>query len=358
MWCRGDSPAEQAVSGTYEQGGPGFYGGAAIGGGFGTISTDMGPVSVNFPVPILTLPGMIIGGLAGKAKEELQDFRDALTDDLVKASSKPLSNEKIALDVYSDIRKLPGIDPHLFAPTTPIPEDADVVVYVSIKEIGIDVKKNEAIITTKAKATVTRVADETDIFSKEIQYQDRDTLSKWTDNDNAIWHDYTNFARHYIGRQFSADVFHTVALNHTLLPAGSDTVKLVRNNNWQGSSKSLTPTLAWELNLLGDDVYGPWVDEINASNTSFEVEIYDSHRPVYSNKNIPGSSHTVALELEKCHSYKWSVRPVYHVGGGVKYGEWMRSGQNGENGSVGTKASVAPAYIYDFASLDIDCRAR
>ncbi|MGI9271200.1 MAG: hypothetical protein ACR2QT_05450 [Woeseiaceae bacterium] len=354
----GDSPAERAVAGDYQKPTDGLYGGLATGAGMGTVSTDIGPVIVNFPIPILQLPGMIFGGLKGSTQREIQEFRDALVKDLVKAPSKPLSNEKIALDVYSDIRKLPDIDSNLFAPTTPIPEDADVVVYVSIKEIGINVEKNVAIITTTAKATVTRVSDETDIYGREVQYQDRDTLSNWTDNDNVVWRDYTNFARHYIGREFSSEVFHTVAVKHTLVPTKSGDVSVVKKNPWQGTSKKLSPTLAWDLALPGHELDPAWVAGLGKSEILFDVEIYDLQRPVYSATGISASQHKVTAPLDACKSYKWSVRPSYQVEGETKYGIWMRADTADGNGNIGRKASAAPAFLQDFASLDIKCGAK
>jgi hypothetical protein len=355
----GEGPAGQAVTGSYKKGTAGLYGGMAAGQQAGTvISKDVGAVSLGIPIPILTYPGMIIGGIAGATQKEIQEFRDTLTKDLAEASSLPLANEKIASDVYSGVRKLPNLEPKLFAPTTPIPEDTDAIVFVSLQDVSIEVQGNEAIITTTAKATVHRRSDETDVYAKTIQYQDRDTLSHWTDNENALWRDYASFARHYIGREISAEVFYAVSLKHTLLPIKSDTVKLDKKNVWQGSSKSLGPTLAWELNLLGGDIYGAWTDEIDESDIYYDVEIYDLHRPVYSRQQIQDPRHTVAVELDACQSYRWSVRPSYHVDGDIRYGEWMRSDTATGNGNVGKKASKAPAYIQDFAALDIKCSAK
>jgi len=223
----GEGPAGQAVTGSYKKGTAGLYGGMAAGQQAGTvISKDVGAVSLGIPIPILTYPGMIIGGITGATQKEIQEFRDTLTKDLAEASSLPLANEKIASDVYSGVRKLPNLEPKLFAPTTPIPEDTDAIVFVSLQDVSIEVQGNEAIITTTAKATVHRRSDETDVYAKTIQYQDRDTLSHWTDNENALWRDYASFARHYIGREISAEVFYAVSLKHTLLPMKSDTVKL------------------------------------------------------------------------------------------------------------------------------------
>ena len=355
----GDGPADQAVTGSYKKGTAGLYGGMAAGQQAGTIiSKDVGVVSVGIPIPILTYPGMIIGGIAGATQKEIQEFRDTLTKDLAEASSLPLANEKIASDVYSGVRKLPNLEAKLFAPTTPIPDDTDAIVFVSLQDVTIAVEGNEAIITTTAKATVHRRSDETDVYAMTIQYQDRDTLSHWTDNENALWRDYASFARHYIGREISAEVFYAVSLKHTLLPVKSDTVKLAKKNAWKGSSKSLSPTLAWELTLLGGDSYGTWAEEIDESDIYYDVEIYDLHRPVYSRQQVQDPRHTVTVELDACQSYRWSVRASYHVDGDIKYGEWMRSDTATGNGNVGKKASKAPAYIQDFAVLDIKCSAK
>jgi hypothetical protein len=356
----GESPTNEAISGSYNKSTAGLYGGMVTGSTMGTIQKDVGEVNVRVPIPILTLPGMIAGGVAGATQREIQEFRDALTEDLAEASSQQLSNEKIAADVYSEIRTLPNLDPQLFAPTTPVPGDADAILYVSIKGVAIDVQGNEAIITTLANATMHRRSDATDVYERAIQYQDRDTLSNWIENDNAVWRDYANFARHYIGREISAEVFDSVALKHTLLPKKSSNVSLVKRNKWNGTSKSLSPTLAWELNLPGDDTDPAWASGIDESDIYYDVEIYDLRKPVYSRKQIQEPSHAVATKLEACQTYRWSVRPSYHVGGDIKYGPWMRSDANSGsgNGNVGIKASDAPAYLYDFASLKIKCGSK
>jgi len=356
----GESPAEQALTGSYRKSTKGLYGGMVSGSTAGTVSKDVGPVSVSVPIPILTLPGMIAGGVAGATRREIQEFRDALTEDLLKASSQQLNNDKIALDVFSEIRTLPNLDPQLFAPTTPVPGDSDAILYINVKDVSIDVQGNEAIITATANATMHRRSDATDVYQRVIQYQDRDTLSDWTANDNAVWRDYVNFARHYIGREISSEVFDSVALQHTLLPAKSGNVSLVRRNQWNGTSKSLRPTLAWELNLLGGDADPAWASGIDESQIYYDLEIYDLHRPVYSRKQIPDPSHTVAQKLEACQTYRWSVRPSYHVGGDIRYGPWMRAvaSTGSGNGNVGKDASEAPAYLYDFASLQIKCGSK
>jgi hypothetical protein len=363
----GLSPPEGEIKGTYDEDTPGLLGGMQSGSRAGNIPMEVGGVAVNIPIPILTIPGAIFGGLSGAAKRRIQEFRDRLTDELVKAERQQLTNEGLALDVYSGVRKLPNFETKLFAPTTPIPEDTDAILYVGFKSLEIDVQEDDAIITTSAIVTLRRLSDRTDLYEKEVKYQDRDTLENWTLNDTALWHDYANFARHYFGRELSAEAFSRVELRHELRPKKSDTVSLVKKNEWQGVSKSTSPTLAWELTLLGNDSYGSWADEIDESDIYYDVEIYDVHRPVYEKKQIQASNHTIEYEIDACKTYRWSVRPTYHVDGAIKYGEWMKiipepdtdteteTELEFENGIAGRRASSAPAYIQDFASLEIKC---
>lgn len=357
----GASPAGQAVTGDYENETKGFGIGAAEGSEIGKgIQTEVGGIPVGIPFPILTLPGAIVGGLSGFTKREIQEFRDGLTRDLAEAASQPLTNDAIASDVFWGIRKLPTVEPKLVSVTTPIPADTDAVLYVSLTDITINVQGKEAIITTSANATLRRLSDGTDVYRTDVRYEDRDTLSNWNKDDHALWHDYVNYAKHYLGREIAAEVFDRVELHHELRPQKTKSIKLVKKNEWAGISKTSTPTLAWELKLLGGDSYGPWVNAIDPSDVSYIVEVYDTDRLVYTAGPLTGASHTVERELAPCKTYRWSVRPSYQVGSSVKYGEWMRSnsGVDTGNGKSGIAASVAPAYIYDFASLEIKCRRR
>lgn len=354
----GGSPTNEEIDGSYEKGSHGLYGGMVAGSGATTIHTQAGPVALDIPIPILQLPAMIAGGIAGATQREIQEFRDALTEDLAEASSQQIVNEKIASDVYFEIRTAPNLEPQVFARETPVPEDTDAILFVGVRDLIIDVEGNDAIITATVIATMHRLRDATDVYETMIQYQDRDTLGNWTENDNAVWHDYANFARHYVGREIAAQVFDSAGLAHTLLPTKSNNVSVSRKNKWEGSSKSLSPTLAWELNLPGDDADPAWVLGMQESDIYYDVEIYDLHRPIYSAKQIQDPVHTVTAQLEPCQSYRWSVRPSYHVGGDIKYGPWMRSGTESGNGSIGVKASEAPAYLYDFAELEVKCGAK
>lgn len=355
------SPAGNSVTGSYEDETKGLLEGSISGSQIGKgIGTEVGGIPIGIPFPILTLPGAIIGGISGATKREIQEFRDELTDELAKAASQPLTNDALASDVFWGLRNVTGLDSKILALTTPIPDETEAILYVSFTDLTIDVQGKDAIVTTTANATLRRLSDGEHLYEEDITYQDRDTLSNWTANDNALWRDYANFARHYIGREISAQTFERVSPRHELRPMESETVDRVKKNDWQGISRTPTPTLAWQLTLFGDDAYGAWSKEIGESSIAYDVEIYDLHRLVYAAKQVPDPQHTVAEELDCGNTYRWSVRPVYQVGGDIKFGDWMRFASDNytAKANVGRQLSVAPAYVQDFASLRIKCRRR
>lgn len=360
----GESPPNEAVTGSFEKETAGLLGGMSDGSRLGTFSREIGGVPVSIPIPVLGTLGAIVGGISGATKREIQEFRDALAEELISAESPQLTSDGLAIDAFWDIRKLPQLDSQLFAPTVEIPEDTDAILYVGIDDLTIDIQGKEAIITTTAVATVRRLRDNWNVYETKIHYQDRDTLSRWTDNDNALWRDYTNFARYYLGREIAADTFDRINLNHELVPAETESAKQDRKDRMKLVSRSLTPTLAWELDLKGGNNYGAWADTIDESQITYDIEIFDNHQPVYYESGLPGPSHTIAYELDACQTYRWTVRPTYHVDGEIKFGEWMRlapdseTGSDGKKGLFGRQASSAPAYVQDFALLEIECGRR
>lgn len=356
-----ESPAEHSIGGSYERETDGLAGGMAKGSSVGQgVSTDVAGIPIGIPFPILTLPGALIGGIAGATEREIQAFRDALAKDLAEASSQPLSNDALASDVFWKVRGVPHLDAQIQAPNVAVSSDVDTVLYVSFKDLAIDVQKKDAVVTVTASATLRRTADGRNLYATDVSYQDRDTLDNWTKDDNALWHRYANFARHFIGREIAGQVFKTVRLKHELAPRGSASTKPIKRDVWRLGSRSKAPLLAWNLELLGGDLYGPWAIAIDTANIAFDVEIYDNDRLVYAASQIRATEHALDMELEPCQTYRWSVRPTYHVDGDIKFGAWMRrdAGQRTGNGAVGISASEAPAYTYDFATLEIDCRAR
>ena len=344
----GQSPVEKEVSGTYEDVTPGLYGGMAQGGALGSPSIELGGVTVSTPIPILTLPGMIVGGLSGAAKRERQEFHDALTEELADAVHRPLTNEKLARYVFQNLRSQPQLDATLIASATSIPDDTDAVLYVRIANIGIDVDGDKGVLTTSAYLTLERLSDGTKLYERNIHYQDRAPLKAWTTNDRQLFDDFTNFALYYLGRELAVESLTGISREAVLQPLASDSVKLARKNPWNGNSKSTLPTLAWNI-------------EPGDANLQYDLEVFDAHRLVYAQSGVRGTTHTLGTALTPCGDYRWSVRPTYSINGSRRYGEWMQQPSESArpaDAMIGRDATVAPAYTQDFAVLNIHCRAK
>ena len=352
--------SSENVTGSYNKETPGLLGGMADGSQIGTIPVEVGPVPVGIPIPILREIGMIFGAISGGTKAEIQDFRDRMTEDLREAVDQPLTNDSLANDVFWGLKNVSTLEPKIYALTTPVPEDTEAILYVSLTGLVINVQEDEAIIEIAATARLERRSDNSTIYRKEVTYQDQDTLSNWTDNDTQLWREYRNFARHYLGREISAELFERVALNDELAPKKTDSLKPVKKDKWRAKTKVRNPMLAWDFKIIDAADTEEWEKQIDPATITWDLEIYDRQRPVYSATRISGMSHAITTQLEACKSYYWTVRPSFLVDGVRRNGEWMRLASVGVtgNGNIGRKISEAHAYIQDFATFEVDCRAR
>lgn len=350
-----DGESNEAITGTYKKDTDGLQGGMARGAQIGQIPVEVGQVPINVPIPILRELGMLFGGLKGATKRQIQDLRDRMVEDLSREVEQPLSNNALATDVYWGLRNIPTVDPKLFAVTTPIPPDTDAILYVSINEITLNVQEDEAIVATVATARLQKYSDGKLLYRKEVTYEDRDKLKTWSKDNYRLWEEYREYARHYIAREVAAELYERVAIARQLEPADTDSLRSVKKNQWQATTKSLSPAFAWTFALQGDGVVAAEGAEV-----SWDLEIYGPHHPVYEASGLQEMHHRLLVPLEACTTYRWSVRPVYQWEGSTKNGEWMRSGTElaKGNGNVGRAISEAHAYVQDFPSFEVDCRAK
>ncbi len=358
-----DAQTAEAISGTYDEAQPGLVGGADAGRRRAGVSGQVGQINVNFPVPILQIPSAIFGGLSGAAREEIQEFRDALTEDIANADSQPLMNSALALDVHHHVRSLSKVEAQLLSSVEGIPDATGAVLFVGFDDFKMDIDKNRATLILTASATLVRRSDNTTLYSRTMEYQDTDTLKNWTKDDLALWRDYANFASHYLARELAGETFFRQLLPLTLTPRATESARAHRRLENRFVSKSPAPELAWDAapREAGDDE-AP-VAPIATSELAWDIEIYDAHRIVYSERAF-SPSHVLSYELEPCRTYRWSVRPSHDTGAHTGYGDWMRlvsandAEFKGRNGLIGREASVAPAYTQDFPELEIQCSKR
>lgn len=344
-------PAEH-LTGTFEKDSLTMAEGMAVGGSVGTVSTDVGGIPISFPIPILNQIGSIVGGIVGAQQEAVQNFRDRLARDLVDAGGKPMSSESLADDVFWLVRSRPALKTRLLLPNQPIPMNTEAVLFVNVDSIQISIKDEDAVIMTAASAVLMRASDSMHVFEQQFVYEDRDTLSNWTRDDDAAWHSYAAYARHYLAREIAARIYERVEPWSSLAPARSADIKPIKKNLWAGKTKVAMPELNWTAEMIDESV--------PAGAVTYDIEIYDPLQMVYADRGLQATSYQVPVELDGCKTYHWSVRPVYRSANEVRYGEWMRAdgGKGTNQGGAGTRASVATAYLYDFPSFEVSCGRR
>jgi len=351
----GASLEDNTISGSYQEATLDGSGPISVGGPPQVVRDIYGiPVGLSFPIFSISSGG---GGSGGVSRKE-QEFRDALTKELVKAADSPLSSDALATDVFWRLREVPALEPKIFATNIPIPEDTDAILFVRFSDSMIDVQGEFAFLTMSAIATLTRKSDAAVLYEHMVHYRDRDTLENWTKNNNEAWYDFSAFSRHYLAREIAAELYERVNVQTELRPRQTATALPVKDDVWNTVSNSSTPTFAWDFNLTDDELQPEWAKELDVTDVTYEFEIYDKHRIIYGARDIRESQYTIDMELEACKAYRWSVRPSFRVNGEQRYGEWMRSDPDSANGNDGKAASFAPAYIYDFASLEIKCGNR
>lgn len=258
-------------------------------------------------LPIAVVAGTIMGAAGAKVMEQVQEFRDELTEDLSETTAHPVPGAKLAGVVRTKLQRVPRLDTALIEPSEQLPAHFDGVLEVSVTDVVILVHGNNATITTKVSALLRGQGDYTTIFRRSYQYLEKDDLANWVKNDSALWHEYEETARQYFARHISDELFAPILLRHVLRPV---------KNKREG-------IMDWELILLGEADENAWANDVTEADARFDLEIYDGNRLTYSADGLTATHHEIPAQLEPCKTYAWTVRPVYYFEGTVRAGEWM-----------------------------------
>jgi hypothetical protein len=307
-------------------------------------------------LPVAMIVGTVGGAAAAKVQQEIQEFRDDLTEELSEESNPPLGVDILGEALRARLAKSHDIQTILIEAEDTVPANVDAIVDIRVKDLTIMVNGNDAIMTTSAVAELRLTDTNSIVYHKTFAYADKETLSDWVKDENALWTDYVDRARRHFTRAISNDFFEGVLLRHVLRPTkDGDNDQNSGKALWSSTVKTATPTLSWELILLGDDAYGTWTDEIDATSATYELEVFNEGRLVYSANNIPTPYHEVESALDGCTTYSWSVRPHYQIDGRTRTGEWMnydtRVGRIFRSDSAET-----PEFWRDFPKLEIRCQ--
>jgi len=310
------------VGGDYHKTTPTAGEGAAEGAGAGVSFTGQmiaddprALILAPFVLPVAVVTGTVAGAAAAKIQQEIQEFRDRLTDDMAGNSDRTLPSAALAetlrgfIDPVADVELVD--DEHAAASLT-----------VSVTDVSVIVDGKDATLSTAALATLKDNASGKVLYTRTFDYSDRDTLRNWTADDNALWDAYVANAQRRIARDITEHLFETIVTRHVLRPVWTASQAGSRGGNaWDSRLKKNSPTLSWELFLLGGDDYDAW--HLDKRNAGFDLEIYDGARLVYSARGIEGTSHEVGDALPPCKTLYWSVRPIYSIGDRTRAGEWM-----------------------------------
>lgn len=272
-------------------------------------------ILVPFVLPVAVVAGTVAGAAAAKIQEEIQEFRDGLTEDMAGRQDDTVPSTGLAETLRGILDRTRGVE-------LVDDDQAAASLTVTISDVSVIVEGNDATLSTAVLATLRDTSDGSVLHTKTFDYSDRDTLRNWTADDNALWDHYVENAQRRISRDITEHFFETIFTRHVLRPVRTASLAGSRDGNaWDSRLKDNSPTLGWELFLLGGDAYDDW--ELDQRHTTFDLEIYDDARLVYAVRDIEGTSHDIDEELPACKTLYWSVRPVYALVDRTRAGEWM-----------------------------------
>lgn len=267
---------------------------------------------VLYPIllPLTAIAGSITGSIAGaaaaKIEQQVQEYRDGLTEDLQAATEAASINDQFASVVNRNLQRNPAIQSRLARMDGDLSADADAVIDLNVSDVIISTLGKNATLRTIVTISIT-AADGTVLARHRDEYAESDRLSNWANEHDARWSDYQEGAWQYFARRVGRLFDKPITLRHVLRP--------VENNN--------KAVLDWELILLGQAEEHAWANAITESNATFDLEIYDGNRLAFSVDGLSESHYAITSELEPCRTYRWTVRPMYHFEGTLRAGEWI-----------------------------------
>jgi hypothetical protein len=147
------------VEGDYGKTTPTVGEGATAGAGAGLAATGemMGEdpralLLVPIILPLALIIGTVGGAAAAKVKQEIQEFRDDLTEKLSEESNPPLGVDILGETLRARLAKSHDIASILIDAENAVPENVDAIVDIRVRDLTIMVTGNEAIMTTSAVA--------------------------------------------------------------------------------------------------------------------------------------------------------------------------------------------------------------
>jgi len=317
------------------------------------LSPDMAGAGEGAAVYILLLPIILpiaagVGGIAGAAEAHRRESNKETADALIAAYEGQLPNALLAREIERQLLQFDEIDASLYR----TPEsgesaatfDADALLTVTVTGVSAWAEGSSGRLGVYVEAELVSLPDHEPLYGDGYMFEDTRSMSAWAENDAQAWREHLRKAKIRISERIVEDLFMQIELRHVLRPVATPSLRIPG----EGELETLTPQLAWELVLLGDDTHFEDPVSIDPEAISWELLVQRNEDTVYHRLRITQASHTVDEPLQPCQHYRWSVRPHYLVDGNHRVGEWMTVAQPARDSRVEISR--------DFYSLRTTCR--
>ncbi len=275
-------------------------------------------------LPFAVIGGAIAGAGTRATLEQIRENRQDLSAALIEQDNQPLPNEVLADEVRSRLFTSGNVESVLVPVSGTVPQDVDAVLEVEVDGLTIDFRGGDASMQTRVIASLRRRSDNSLLYEQEYVVGQTESLGDWVEENNTLWQEYIARVQRYVARRISDDFFEKVEYRHVLRPVHTESFSGSPGQDFfDARVDTSTPTLAWELVLLGGDEEGDWSGRVAATDAIYDLEVYLENRLVYFSDGITATSHTVSEQLESCTEYRWSVRPAFLVDGKRRVGDWM-----------------------------------
>lgn len=127
-----------------------------------------------------------------------------------------------------------------------------------------------------------------------------------------------------IGERIVQKLFALLELRPVLKPVATESYADFK----QARLNALTPELAWDFILLGDDKHLASPPEIDEDDIAWELQILADGQQLYRPTSLAGQRHQVEEPLDSCQKLTWSVRPRYRLRSWIEGGKSSRKRSN------------------------------
>lgn len=303
------------------------------------------------PMAILLLPFVItigagVGGISGAVEADRREQNKDAADGLIEVSKGQVANELLAQEILRQMSDGAIIQASIVSPVntgSPVSDiKADALLTVTVTNVNAEIFKN-ALLGVSVQAELLRLPGGELLYSEQYTSSDMRPMSDWAENDGKAWREHLRLAKIRISERIIQSLFTLLEFRHVLRPRATESYK----NFADGTLRTLTPTLAWQYVLLGDDTHLDSQTSIDPNAITWDLQIQHNGEKVYQRLGLPAQQHQVEEPLVACQHLTWSVRPRFQTDSGERMGEWMTVARS-ERGSI-----VAPRQ--DFHPLRAPC---